>query len=129
MKIIIELEVECERAGDAFDVVESILDNGVLQDEINEHDVEDAGSIHVVSAICKDDSERERAERLYLNLACSQFRARVAHLEDMHEEAPTRTRTRWLKEARAALQAAEDDARIIFNAVLRGELALEAGGS
>jgi hypothetical protein len=49
-KILIELEIEEQTPGDARFVVDAILDSGVLQDEIHEHD-SDAGPLCVVSAV------------------------------------------------------------------------------
>lgn len=49
-KILIELEIDEQTPGDARFVVDSILDAGVLQDAINDHD-SDAGPLRVVSAI------------------------------------------------------------------------------
>lgn len=38
---------------DALEVVDALLDNGVPQDSINEHEVEGAGPLHVKSAIVR----------------------------------------------------------------------------
>lgn len=48
--IVIRLEVEGDPS-DALHVVDSLLDAGFLQDAINEHDVDDAGELHVTSAL------------------------------------------------------------------------------
>jgi hypothetical protein len=37
-------------ASDATEVIERLLDNGVFQDPINQHDLDGCGSLHVVSA-------------------------------------------------------------------------------
>lgn len=50
-KIVIELEIE-GKPEDAFHVVDTMLDNGCPQDNINEHENEDAGPLHVISATC-----------------------------------------------------------------------------
>jgi len=40
-------------AGDTLHVVDALLDAGFFQDAINEHDVDDAGDLHVVSAVVR----------------------------------------------------------------------------
>lgn len=50
VEIQISLVIDGE-ADDAQTVVESLLDNGVLQDAINEHDNDDVGELRVLSAV------------------------------------------------------------------------------
>ena len=59
-KVIIELEIKGD-AEDALTVVENLLDNGVPQDSINDHDCEDAGELKVKNAICylSDDEDED----------------------------------------------------------------------
>lgn len=52
-KILIELIIDGD-ASDAHHVVDMILDAGLLQDAINEHDCDDAGPLHVTNAIVID---------------------------------------------------------------------------
>ncbi|HEY3253804.1 MAG TPA: hypothetical protein VGJ91_07645 [Polyangiaceae bacterium] len=64
-----------------------------------------------------------RAEQLYVNLATSQYIARVAKLgQAPPRRMTTKMQRRWLEFAREALQAAQDDAREVFWAVARGEV-------
>lgn len=57
-KLIIELEIDvddgemADDVADSYDVVDDILDDGILQDAINNHE-SDAPSMTVVSAIVK----------------------------------------------------------------------------
>jgi hypothetical protein len=51
-KLVIEMEIEGDPQ-DAFDVVNAMLDNGDPQDTINNHENEEAGPLHVVSAVVK----------------------------------------------------------------------------
>jgi hypothetical protein len=48
--VFVKLEIEGEPA-DAFEVVDRVLDGGAFQDEINCHDVDGCGSLHVKAAI------------------------------------------------------------------------------
>lgn len=48
-RITVTLEIEGDPA-DAQWVVDKLLDAGFFQDAINDHDVEDAGPLHVTSA-------------------------------------------------------------------------------
>jgi len=52
VKVIIELEIEGDLQ-DALDVVDALLENGVPQDEINDHEYPDRGPLHVTSATCR----------------------------------------------------------------------------
>lgn len=56
-KLRIELEIEGDR-DDAHHVVDTLLDNGVLQDAINEHEVADCGSLRVKVAVVRTDGKR-----------------------------------------------------------------------
>jgi len=48
-KVIIEMEIEGELA-DALAVVDQLLDEGIPQDEINKHELEDVGPLEVLNA-------------------------------------------------------------------------------
>lgn len=50
--VSIVLDIEGSEA-DALHVVDRLLDNGVVQDPINEHEVDDAGPLHVTSAVVR----------------------------------------------------------------------------
>jgi hypothetical protein len=50
-KILIELEIEGDPQ-DAYHVVDAMLDNGCPQDDINDHEHDDAGPLRVKSAVC-----------------------------------------------------------------------------
>ncbi len=47
------LEVEEQRPGDALQIVDNLLDAGLLQDAINVHDG-DAGPLHVEVAVVRE---------------------------------------------------------------------------
>ena len=49
-KLHILLDVD-GAANDALNVVDTLLDNGLLQDAINDHECDDAGPLHVRSAL------------------------------------------------------------------------------
>lgn len=51
-RIVIEMEIEGEYE-DAYAVIDALLDNGIPQDEINNHENEDAGPLKVLSASVK----------------------------------------------------------------------------
>lgn len=57
-KIIVELEIDGDPA-DAYHVVDSLLDGGVFQDAINEHDF-DAGELRVTRATVKPRCRRPK---------------------------------------------------------------------
>lgn len=52
VKLVIELEIAGD-AADALVVIDDLLDNGVIQDPINNHDHDDARQLKVVSATCR----------------------------------------------------------------------------
>jgi hypothetical protein len=64
----------------------------------------------------------ERAERYVVKLLTSQYRDRISNLESKNIGRQSKVQKRWIAEAKAALQAAEDDARIIFREVIEGRL-------
>jgi len=69
------------------------------------------------------DLERDRAEQLYVNVTTSQFQSRVHQLTELAEKRGAAAITkRRLRDAQEALREAQDDARMIFDSVLRGEV-------
>lgn len=65
----------------------------------------------------------DRAERLYVNLVCSQGRALVLIIEQrMQDMPPTDFRKTQLEKEKASLAAAEKQAREIFWACVHGEI-------
>jgi predicted ATP-dependent serine protease len=53
-KIIVTLEV-AGSPDDAMTAVDQALDEGVLQDFLNQHDIEDVGPVHVLTAVARFD--------------------------------------------------------------------------
>lgn len=51
-KVVIELVIE-GKYDDAYTVIDQLLDEGIPQDAINNHEMEDAGPLKVVSALVK----------------------------------------------------------------------------
>lgn len=49
--ITITLEIEEEVEGDAYAVVETLLDAEILQDDINNFELDDCGTLLVLSAV------------------------------------------------------------------------------
>jgi hypothetical protein len=54
MKVLVQLEIEGDDEA-AFDVVDHVLDTGVLQEAINDHALDDAGKLCVTSALSRAD--------------------------------------------------------------------------
>lgn len=52
--VLIRLKIEHSDEADPFEVVDSVLDEGVLQDAINDHE-SDEGKCTVVSATCGEE--------------------------------------------------------------------------
>ncbi len=48
--VLVRFEIEAESEADAVTVVDTLLDNGVFQDAINENDVADVGDMTVTYA-------------------------------------------------------------------------------
>lgn len=57
VKLVVELEIEAEDASDAYELVNDVLDNGVFQEAINDHDSESCGPLHVTSCVCRQAEE------------------------------------------------------------------------
>lgn len=53
--IAIRLEIEGDADG-ALEIVDGVLDYGSLQDRINDHDNDDVGPLHVISAVASLES-------------------------------------------------------------------------
>jgi hypothetical protein len=62
----------------------------------------------------------DRAETVYIELVTSQFASRLNRLVMLNASHPTQLRVRQLRDAREALRAAQDDARVEFAERMRG---------
>lgn len=89
--LFIRLEIEGDPS-DAFEVVDMLLDNGVPQDQINDHEHEDCGPLHVISAVVRTDPLAEALHGIANDLGTDAFgivgrqhRAAV-HGEDSNED-------------------------------------------